>query len=120
MELDGTIALFERSMQYRKLIYKTYIGDGDSKAYSAVCNSMPFGPLVYITKEECSAHIIKGMGTGLRTIIKNNKSNIPQLLSYSFHNSSLTFLYQILTYFMSTSSFSNPENTGKSKVFRSF
>ena len=120
MELDGTIALFERSMQYRKLIYKTYTGDGDSKAYSAVCNSMPFGPLVYITKEECSAHIIKRMGTGLRTIIKNNKSNIPQLLSYSFHNSSLTFLYQILTYFKSTSSFSNPENTGKSKVFRSF
>ena len=40
MESDGAMALFERSVQYRKLIYKTYIGDGDSKAYSAVRNSM--------------------------------------------------------------------------------
>ena len=59
MESDGAIALFECSVQFRKSVYKTYIGDGDSKAYSAVCNSMPYRPLVYITKEECSAHIIK-------------------------------------------------------------
>ena len=111
MESDGAIALFEDSVHYRKLIYKTYIGDGDSKAYSAVRNRMPQGPLVYITNEECRAHIIKRMGTDLRALIKNNKGNIPQLPSYSFHNSSLTFLYQILTYFKSTISFSNPENT---------
>ena len=45
MESDGAIALFECSVQYRKLIYKTYISDGDTKAYSAVRNSMPYGPL---------------------------------------------------------------------------
>ena len=72
MESDGAIALFERSVQYRKLIYKTYIGDD---CYSAVGNSIPYGPLVYITKEQCSAHIIKRMGTSLRTIVKNNKGN---------------------------------------------
>ena len=104
MESDGAIALFEDSVHYRKLIYKTYIGDGDSKAYSAVRNSMSYGPLVYITKEECRAHIIKRIGTDLRALIKNNKGNILQLPSYSFHNTSLTFLYQILPYFKSTSS----------------
>ena len=99
MESGGAIAFFENSVQYRKLIYKTYIDDGDSKVYSAVRNSMPYGTLVYITREESSAHVIMRMGTGLWTIIKNNKVNIPQLLSYSFHNNSLTFLHQILTYF---------------------
>ena len=35
--------------------------------------SIPYGPLVYINKEECRAHITKRMGTGLRTIVKNYK-----------------------------------------------
>ena len=48
-------------------------GDGDSKAYSSVKNSMPYGPLVYINKEECRVHITKRMGTELRTIVKNYK-----------------------------------------------
>ena len=52
MASDGAIALFERSVQYRKLVYKSHIGDSNSKAYSAVHNNMPYGPLVYITKEE--------------------------------------------------------------------
>ena len=73
MESDGAMALFQRSENNRNLIYGTYIGDGDSKAYSSVKNSMPYGPLVYINKEECRAHITKRMGTGLRTIVKNYK-----------------------------------------------
>ena len=73
MESNGVMALFQRSENNRNLIYGTYIGDGDSKAYSSVKNSMPYGPLVYINKEECRAHILKRMGTGLRTIVKNYK-----------------------------------------------
>ena len=49
------MARFQRSENNRNLIYGTYIGDGDSKAYSSVKNSMPYGPLVYINKEECRA-----------------------------------------------------------------
>ena len=74
MESDGEMVLFQRSGSNRILIYGTYIGDGDSKAYSSVKNSMPYGPLVYINKEECPAHITKRMGTGLPTIFKNYKS----------------------------------------------
>ena len=40
MESDGAMALFQRSENNRNLIYGTYIGDGDSKAYSSVKNSM--------------------------------------------------------------------------------
>ena len=73
MGSDGAMALFHRSENNRNLIYGTYIGDGDSKAYSSVKNSMPYGPLVFINKEECPAHITKRMGTGLRKIVKNYK-----------------------------------------------
>ena len=73
MEPDGAVALFERSIEEQKLLYKTCIGDGDSKAYSAVVNSLPYGGDVFINKEECRAHITKRMGTGLRTLVKNYK-----------------------------------------------
>ena len=72
MESDG--ALFQRSENNRNLIYGTYIGGGDSKTYSCVKSSMPYGPLVYINKEECRAYITKRMGTGIWTIVKNYKS----------------------------------------------
>ena len=72
VESDG--ALFQRSENNRNLIYGTYIGGGESKTYSSVKSSMPYGPLVYINKEECRAHITKGMGTGIRTIVKKHKS----------------------------------------------
>ena len=73
MKSDGAMALFQRSKNNRNLIYGTYIGDGDSKAYISVKNSMPYGPPVYINKEECQAHIAKRMSTGLRSIVKNYK-----------------------------------------------
>ena len=83
MEPDGAVALFERSMEERKLLYKTYIGDGDSKAYSAVVNSLPSGGNVFINKEECCAHTTKRMGTGLRTLVKNYKGAYC-ILAYGF------------------------------------
>ena len=71
MESEGVIEMFARSVEFRNLIYKTYVGDGDSKAYSAVRDSMPYGPLIYIVKEKCEAHVTKRMRTGLRSIVKN-------------------------------------------------
>ena len=59
MESDGAMELFHRSGNNRNLIDGTY--------------GMPYGPLVYINKEECRTHITKRMGTGLRTIVKNYK-----------------------------------------------
>ena len=48
MEPDGAVALFERSVEKRKLLYRTY---------SAVVNSLPYGEDVFINKEECRAYI---------------------------------------------------------------
>ena len=73
MELDGTMALFQRLKNNSNLIYGTYIGDADSKAYSFVKNSVPYKPPVFINKEKCRAHITKRLDTRLRTVVKNYK-----------------------------------------------
>ena len=41
-------SLFNRSVEQLGLIYKRYIGDGDSKSYSTVCGSYPYGPTEFI------------------------------------------------------------------------
>ena len=48
MEADGALALFKRSQSKLGLAYKTYIGDEDSKSYSAVAKAVPYRPLVHI------------------------------------------------------------------------
>ena len=73
MESEGTVEIFAKSVETRNLIYKTYVGDRDSKAYSAFRDSMPYGPLIYIVKEEYKSQVIKRMGTGLRSIVKSYK-----------------------------------------------
>ena len=41
MEFEGAVKIVARSGEARNLIYETYVGDGDSKAYSAVRERMP-------------------------------------------------------------------------------
>ena len=75
MESSGAIAMFKRSIEKHGLIYDTYIGDGDSKSYYNVVASQPYGAVQDIAKEECTAHITKRMGTGLREIVRTMKGN---------------------------------------------
>lgn len=76
MEAEGAKILYQRSVALRGLRYIPFVGDGDSKAYSAVCQANPYGPSVYIPKEECIAHVTKRMGTGLRAILKEYKGKV--------------------------------------------
>ena len=73
MEAAGAKLLYQRSVQLRKLWYIPYIGDRDSKAYSAVCKDHPYGPAVFIPKEECVSHVTKCMGSGLRKLLSEYK-----------------------------------------------
>ena len=74
MEAAGAKILYQRSLT-RGLHYIPFIGDRDSKAYSAVTQDQLYGPNVYILKEECVSHVTKRMGTGLRALLKDHKSN---------------------------------------------
>ena len=43
METDGAVALFSHSREKYNLIYNKYMGNSDSKSYSAVTKAMPYG-----------------------------------------------------------------------------
>ena len=75
MDSDGAVALFNRSVEKLGPIYKQYIGDGDSKPYSMVCASYPYGPTEFIENGECISHVTKRMGTQLREIVRRQKGN---------------------------------------------
>ena len=85
MEAAGAKILYQRSVQLRKLRYIPYIGDGISKAYSAVCQEQPYGAAVFIPKEECVAHVTKRMGTGLRKLVTEYKGNYGLHIYCIFH-----------------------------------
>jgi len=69
MEIDGIREMFLRSEDLYGVRYTNYIGDGDSKTYKAIVDSMPYP----ITKKECINHIQKRMGARLRKCKKENK-----------------------------------------------
>ncbi|KAK3746870.1 hypothetical protein QZH41_008129, partial [Actinostola sp. cb2023] len=73
MEASGVVMLFQRSIEKMKLRYTPFVGDGDSKAYTDVCKAEPYGPAVFIPKEECISHVTKRMGTALRNLVKDWK-----------------------------------------------
>lgn len=73
MEAAGAKILYQRSVKLRKLRYIPFIGDGDSKAHTAVKQEQPYGPAVFIPKQECVSHVTKRMGTGLRALVRDYK-----------------------------------------------
>lgn len=52
-----------------------YLGDGDSKAYTAVCESRPYGDTT-IEKLECIGHVQKRMGSRL-SVLKVKRKKLP-------------------------------------------
>lgn len=67
MEVAGAVNIFQRSTDQYAVRYLEYLGDGDSKAYSAVCESMPYGNTT-IEKVECIGHVQKRMGSRLKAL----------------------------------------------------
>lgn len=74
MEASSAVELFERSIETRGLLYKNFVGDGDSKAHKAVVKSDPYGPNNPVIKKECVGHVCKRMGSRLRNLLKKNPS----------------------------------------------
>lgn len=69
METSGVLSMFKRSVDSRKLRYKTFIGDGDSSSYPNVVKEDPYPGLV-IKKGECIGHVQKRVGSNLRRLRK--------------------------------------------------
>lgn len=69
MEVAGVHALFARSVPKYNIRYLNYLGDGDSAAFKSMIDSDLYNG-VEINKLECVGHILKRMGSRLRTIKK--------------------------------------------------
>ena len=67
MESAGAVDIFSRSLLQYGLIYKYYLGDGDSSSFNDVVASKPYD--VFSTtpeKLECVGHVQKRIGSRLR------------------------------------------------------
>lgn len=67
MEIQAAGELFRRPELKRQVRYVKMLGDGDSKAYSSVKDSKPYGD-VDVEKLECVGHVEKRMATRLRNL----------------------------------------------------
>ncbi|GFX18691.1 uncharacterized protein TNCV_3311521 [Trichonephila clavipes] len=71
METVGMVRIFQRSLSHRSVRYTSYIGDGDSKTFSSITASNPYGEDITVSKIECVGHVQKN-GNSF-TKIKTNK-----------------------------------------------
>ncbi|GFU43177.1 uncharacterized protein TNCV_3775491 [Trichonephila clavipes] len=68
METVGMVRIFQRSLRHRSVRYTSYNGDGDSKTFSSITASNPYGEDITVSKNECVGHVQKRMGTRLRKL----------------------------------------------------
>lgn len=71
MEVEGAKQIFQRSLS-KNVRYTKYLGDGDSKGFSAV-ESLDLYDGTPITKLECLGHVQKRMGSRLRSLKSRTK-----------------------------------------------
>ncbi|GFV55583.1 uncharacterized protein TNCV_1820701 [Trichonephila clavipes] len=68
METVGMVRIFQRSLSHRSVRYTSYIGNGDSKTFSSITASNPYGEDITVSKIDCVGHVQKRMGTRLRKL----------------------------------------------------
>ena len=75
MEKEAAVKMFLRSIDKHRLLYTTYVGDGDSSSFAEVADACfkEFGEGYLVLKEDCIGHIQKRMGTNLRSYKNKNK-----------------------------------------------
>ena len=59
MESAAAVEIWKRSVSRHRLVYDTYIGDGDSSSYKNLVKSDPYNGLTTVRKEECLGHVQK-------------------------------------------------------------
>ena len=66
MEASGASRMWQRSEEKNKLRYTTFLGDGDSKSFSAVSQEASYP----VAKIDCVGHVQKRLGTRLCKLVK--------------------------------------------------
>lgn len=73
METDAAVEIFKRSKELFNIIYGYYIGDGDSKTFTNLIDSNPYGDEFAIKKLECVLHVGKRMYRRLMEVKKKSE-----------------------------------------------
>ena len=73
MESESVLEMYKNSEEKHGLRYIPFIGDGDCSSFSIVEKKAPYGPLVDVYKAECTNHVTKRMGSGLRKLLQQSK-----------------------------------------------
>jgi putative phage-type endonuclease len=66
---------FKASVKERGLIYRKFIGDGDSSVYAKLSNEKPYGDNILVEKIECRNHLLRNLRSKLNDIINNKIKN---------------------------------------------
>ena len=75
MESAGAVAIFSSSIEKHGLIYKSYLGDGDTSSYKDVVATNPYEEYGIVPiKLEGVGHVQKRLGNGLRELRKSYKN----------------------------------------------
>lgn len=72
MEQDIIVEGFRQSVNQHGLIYKYYVGDGDSSVYARIVERVSYGRDV--VKMECANHVCRNFHTHLRKLSADKKS----------------------------------------------
>ncbi|XP_032681250.1 uncharacterized protein LOC116848839 [Odontomachus brunneus] len=73
MEVNAVKEMFLRSMDKYQVKYKRYVGDGDSKTFKSISETMIYGENFIVETKEYVEHVKKRMGARLRNTKEKNK-----------------------------------------------
>ena len=73
MEPEAAERIWGHSLEWNRLVYSVFVGDGDSKAFQHVTTLDPY-PLVKVRKEECLTHVAKRLKKNLKKMKPNTKT----------------------------------------------
>ena len=66
MESSAAVEIWKRSVDKNRLVYSTYIGDGDSSSFKNLLSADPYQGKEPIRKEECLGHVQKRLKNHLK------------------------------------------------------
>ena len=66
MEGSAAVEIWKRSVERHRLVYSTYVGDGDSSSFMNLVKSDPYQGIETVRKEECLGHVQKRLKKHLK------------------------------------------------------
>lgn len=96
METSVIVEGFRRSEEDYGLLYRNYIGDGDSSVYARIQEGCPYGR--YVKKVECANHVTRALNDNLHKLADDTKYPLEtrKLLSKPAPNESIPRLERIV------------------------